>query len=454
MAHVMDRAVEGLQRVPTEPKVIAVEGVNISITPAAVERAMAKARRSASTHNEQRTPFVLAMLDDLVRQYAKGRGLGAEDDYHYLYEDVRSHREVRIALNLAWMPTTAHGLLEKLYARPELLRRYTPKFSEAERELLHREPGSPWTISDVPLLDELAELLGLHEEAEARRARIEEAAREREQLDFAQEAIESQALGGGLVNAQMLASRFTESGPTLTLAERAANDRTWTYGHVVVDEAQELSPMAWRALLRRVPMRSMTVVGDLAQRSSSVPATSWRSLMGKAGREHVRQAALTVSYRTPATVLDAASRVLMAAAPADYLPLTAARDLPDALATTRGHWRDVLVDVVRAELEQVGRGKLAVIAPTDQLAGVHAELAEHLGEWMTSPDGHPLRAPLVVMDAGMSKGLEFDTVVLVEPTEIQQVAVGDLYVAMTRPTTRLHGIYRDDLPEGWEADGA
>lgn len=109
----------------------------------------------------------------------------------------------------------------------------------------------------------------------------------------------------------------------------------------------------------------------------------------------------------------------------------------------------MLVDVVRAELDAVGHGKVAVIAPADQLAGVHAELTEHLGEWMTSPDGHPLRAPLVVMDPTMSKGLEFDTVVLVEPTAIQQVAVGDLYVAMTRPTTRLHGVYRDELPEGW-----
>ena len=449
MAHVMDRAVAGLQRLVTEAHTITVEGIPLAITPEAMQRAAAKALRSAGTHNEQRTPFVLSMLEDLVRQYAVGRGLGEDDEYHYLYEDVRSHREIRIALNLAWMPTTPHGLLEKLYSRPELLRRYTPKFSEAERALLFREPGSPWTISDVPLLDELAELLGPHEEAESRRARMEDEAREREQLNFAQEAIESQSLGGGLVDARMLASRFTASGPSLTLAERAANDRTWTYGHVVVDEAQELSPMAWRALLRRVPMRSMTVVGDLAQRSSSTPASSWRSIMGKAGREHVRQAALTVSYRTPATVLDAASRVLRAAAPSDYLPLTAARDLPDALATTRAHWRDVLVEVVRAELESVGTGKLAVIAPGEQLAGVRAELAEHLGEAMVSPDGHPLRAPLVVMDASMSKGLEFDTVVLVEPLAVQHGAVGDLYVAMTRPTTRLHAIYRDELPEGW-----
>lgn len=449
MANVAERAVRGLQRVPAVAQHITIEGITLTLTPEAFSRAMSRARRSAPTHNEQRTPFVLAMLENLVSQYARGRGLSEEDDTSYLYEDVRSNREVRIALNLAWMPTTAQDLLEKLYARPALLEQYAPRFTQAERDLLAREPGSSWSISDIPIIDELAELLGPHEEAEARRSRLAEQASAREALSYAQQAIEAQDLGDGLVNAAMLASRFTTTGPRLTLAEKAAGDRTWTYGHIVVDEAQELSPMAWRSLLRRVPLRSMTVVGDLAQRSSAERATSWRSIMGKAGREHVRQAALTVSYRTPETVLSAASAVLMAAEPGDYLPLTAARDVPDALAATRGHWRDVLVPVVRAELADIGRGKIAVITPTDQVAGVRSALLEHVAYAMHSPDGHPLRAPLMVLDAPASKGLEFDVVVLVEPTQIADHSIGDLYVAMTRPTRRLVAIYRDELPEGW-----
>lgn len=449
MANVVERAVQALQRVPAEAREITIEGITIAITPAGVTKAMSRARRAAQTHNESRTPFVLAMLEDLVRQYARGRGLDDEEDYSYLYEDVRANREVRVALNLCWMPTTPHGLLEKVYARPDLLERFAPKFTQAERELLYREPGSAWTVSDVPILDELAELLGPHEEAESRRARMEEQANAREQLEFAQTAIDAQDLGDGMVNASMLAARFSQRGPRLSLAEKAGGDRTWTFGHIVVDEAQELSPMAWRALLRRCPLRSMTVVGDLAQRSSSVPATSWRSLMGKAGREHVRQAALTISYRTPATVLEAAGAVLRAAAPGDYLPLTAARNVPDALVMTRGHWREVLADVVKGELRGLGRGKMAVIAPSDQVSGVRGELAETVGEALVSPDGHPLRAPLVVMDAPGSKGLEFDVVVVVEPAQIAAVSVGDIYVAMTRPTRRLHAVFRDELPEGW-----
>ncbi|HHW84055.1 MAG TPA: AAA family ATPase, partial [Actinomycetales bacterium] len=147
MANVVERAVKALQRVPAETQKIVVEGVTIEVRPETVRAAMTKARRSASTHNEARTPFVLAMLEDLVKQYAAGRGLDESDDYQYLYEDVRTHREVRIALNLCWMPTTPHGLLEKLYARPDLLERHSPKFNRQERGLLHREPGAPWTIS-------------------------------------------------------------------------------------------------------------------------------------------------------------------------------------------------------------------------------------------------------------------------------------------------------------------
>ncbi|SNU01251.1 DNA helicase IV [Ruaniaceae bacterium KH17] len=447
MSDAMERAVQALQRVPDGVEKVEVDGVTLEIRPETLRAAMGRAHRAASTHNEGRTPFVLAMLEDLVRQYAEQTGRDEPDSY--MYEDVRTNRDVRIALNLAWMPTAPHTLLERLYARPDLLEASAPHLTRTERELLYREKGSEWTISDVPLLDELAELLGPHEEAEARRTRVAAKAAQRAAVDLAQQAIDSQDLGGGMLDAETLAARFSQSGPRLTLAERAAGDRTWTYGHIVIDEAQELSPMAWRSLLRRCPLRSMTVVGDLAQRSSSEPATSWRSVMGKAGREHVRQAALTVSYRTPKTVLDAASAVLMAGAPGDYLPLTAARDIPDSLETTRGHWRDVLVDIVRSELG----GKTAVIAPAEQLAGVRDELWQYLREEMTAPGGKALMAPLVAIDVAAAKGLEFDSVILVEPAQIAAASVGDIYVAMTRPTKRLHAIYQYELPDGWPNSG-
>src|SRR5690606_23687314 len=214
------------------------------------------------------------------------------------------------------------------YARPELLARHGRGLSREDRALLEREQGSQWTVADVPLLDELAELLGPHEGAAAARAEAEDRRRRAAEVEFAAEAISAQDLGDGLITPEILAERFHSTGPRLTTAERAAEDRTWTYGHVVVDEAQELSPMAWlavaaragegrtwpsghvvvdeaqarspmawRALLRRCPSRSMTVVGDLAQRSGHRPAAQWADVLGTAAGEHVREAVLTISYR-------------------------------------------------------------------------------------------------------------------------------------------------------------
>ncbi|MPV37074.1 HelD family protein [Georgenia subflava] len=465
MAQVLSRAVRALQRVPEAVQELDVEGVKLHLRPEDVRTAMARARRTGLPHNQARDTFALAMLDVLVREYAAARG-GDDgedaDDRAYLREDVRTARDVKVAINLCWMPTTAHGLLERLYSRPELLGRHARSLSAEDRALLRREKGAAWTVADVPLLDELAELLGPHEQAESNRTAAEARMRAAEELRYAQDAITSQGLGMGMVSAEMLAERFTATGPRLTTAERAAGDRTWTYGHVVVDEAQELSPMAWRALLRRCPSRSMTVVGDLAQRSGHRPAASWSQVLGRAASEHVREAVLTVSYRTPATVMDAATAVMTAQGAEPTYPVRAARDLPGALAVTasaRGELVATTAEVVRAELAGLddtdgpGAGRVAVIVPLGRVPAVLPALAEDPGlrAALTAPDGDPLGARVAVLDAVEAKGLEYDVVVLVEPAAVLEGGPGDLYVAMTRPTRRLHVVHADDLPAGLPA---
>ena len=99
----------------------------------------------------------------------------------------------------------------------------------------------------------------------------------------------------------------------LTVAERAESDRTWAYGHLVVDEAQEHSPMMWRLLMRRCPTRSMTLVGDVAQVGSAAGASSWGEVLDRYVPGRWRMAELTVNYRTPAQVMQLASDMLAAA---------------------------------------------------------------------------------------------------------------------------------------------
>ncbi|SPT53918.1 Helicase IV [Actinomyces bovis] len=499
---VLRRAVRSLQRVPAEPRPIEVQGTTLQLLPQDVREAISRARRSGRPHNLARETFVLYLLDCLTDQYAAATRQDASDPdtKAWIREDIRTARDARREINLCWMPTTPVGLLERLWSRPALLEELAPELSVDERALLQRQPGSLLTAADIPLVDELAELLGPSEDAEARRARLE-AKRRAADVAYAAQAIESQDLGGGLVTAEMLADRFADTGPSLTLAERARADRSWTYGHVVVDEAQELGAMAWRALARRCPVRSFTVVGDLAQYSGPHAPATWNEILtalgaapaeegaGRAasgsgqkwrsrpelgrGRRQVGgstpllQEVLTVCYRTPASIMRAAEDVAAGMGHPAVYPVKSVRDLPNCLqvddltqlAGDDSAWQAALRAAVTAELEWldeqagVGAGRLAVISTKPQeTVGVLAAIPA-LHEAMQAPDDDVLRSRLAVMDPLASKGLEFDAVVLLDPAAVGAVSPGDLYVAMTRPTRRLRVLSRQALPPGLREAG-
>ena len=336
---------------------------------------------------------------------------------------------------------------------------------------MERPAGAELTPADVPLIDELAELLGPSQDAQSHRARLE-AQRREELVSYAAQAIEAQNLGEGMVDAEMLADRVEDSGPSLTLAERARADRTWTYGHIVVDEAQELGDMAWRALARRCPVRSFTVVGDLAQYSGPNAPRSWTDVLASLGTRArtgaastpVRQEALTVCYRTPATIMEAAEDVATALGQPPVFPVRSVRDLEDCLvidapldagdAQGEDAWGQVLRTAVRQESDAldglVGRdgGRIAVITPHPEQDAALLKENPTLLQALTAPGGDVLRSRLAVMSPRLSKGLEFDVVVLADPAVIGEASPGDLYVAMTRPTRRLRVISRTPLPEG------
>lgn len=207
--------------------------------------------------------------------------------------------------------------------------------------------------------------------------------------------------------------------------------------------------MAWRALLRRNPARSMTLVGDLDQRSGHRPVRTWAELLGRAAAEHVRTARLTINYRTPSSVMHTAVRVLRAAGGAHAAPTRSARDVPDSLVVTALDRPDRPVEVVRAERAAHPDGKLAVITAPDRVQATWQLLAEHLPGDLAAPGDDVLTSPVVVLDPVTAKGLEFDVVVLLEPAQVAAGGPGDLYVAMTRPTRRLHVLHAQPLPDGW-----
>ena len=472
-ATILRRAVRDLQRVPDSPRPIVVEGTRLQLRPEDVREAISRARRSGKPHNLARETFVLWLLERLTDQMASAthRDASDADTRAWIREDIRTARDARREINLCWMPTTPVGLLERLWARPALLERLAPELDASDRALVERPAGAEPTPADVPLIDELAELLGPSQDAQSHRARLE-AQRREELVSYAAQAIEAQNLGEGMVDAEMLADRVEDSGPSLTLAERARADRTWTYGHIVVDEAQELGDMAWRALARRCPVRSFTVVGDLAQYSGPNAPRSWMDVLASLGTRArtgaastpLRQEALTVCYRTPATIMAAAEDVATALGQPPVFPVRSVRDLEDCLvidapldagdAHGEDAWGQVLRTAVRQESDAldglVGRdgGRIAVITPRPEQDAALLKEDPALLQALTAPGGDVLRSRLAVMSPRLSKGLEFDVVVLADPAVIGEASPGDLYVAMTRPTRRLRVISRTPLPEG------
>src|SRR5690606_16441779 len=240
--------------------------------------------------------------------------------------ELRGHPGLRIVVDALWPELSPQRLLADLFTSPRRIDRAAAALPPADRAALARADGDAWTVSDVPLLDEAAELLGppAAERAAARRA----ARRAADDRGYAADVLalldhdptdDDEIRAADLVHADLLAERQEEVDHR-TLAERAAADREWVYGHVVVDEAQELSDMDWRVLLRRCPTRSFTVVGDLAQRRSAAGARSWADALDRYAPGRWTHRVLTVGYRTPAEIMAVAADVLAAHDPGRTTP--------------------------------------------------------------------------------------------------------------------------------------
>jgi DNA helicase IV len=446
MADLLHRAVKSRQKVPTEPTTVDVNGEKLVVRPELIRAAMNRAWDSRKPHNLARATFNKAALQSLTRELAEQlRSHGNtvdEEDQKYLLDDLRNSYDVKVVLNTAWIPLTPERLLQDLYARPQWLASLTPRWSEEKRALLRRERDADFTISDVPLLDEAAELLGVADSATDAAAKERERQRKRD-IENAEQAIRNMDVEG-FVDAKTLAAGFEETGVRLTTAEAAASDRTWTYGHIVVDEAQELSPMQWRLLQRRGPGRSFTIVGDVAQASAAAGATTWESALGSFGSDNWRLEELTVNYRTPAQIARAAESMALA----HGLRVTQSESVREGEQPVHVHPAGDLVSVITAERAADGAAGIAVIAlEADEVA---SQLRGSFGEAVGR--GAPgLSKPIVVISPTEAKGLEFDTVIVCEPAHIVRSAdrgAALLYVAMTRPTQRLHLVTDEKLPAG------
>jgi DNA helicase IV len=464
MAKVVAAAVRDRQQVPGEPTRIVIDGHELVLTSQAVAQAREQARRSRRPHNQARAIFAREVVSALTARAAAtlgrnvlgGPNLLGQEDINDLRRELRADPAVRAVIARLWPVLTPQQLVAGLLTSKRRLAVAAPGLSAAERDALLRDRDADWTPADVPLLDEAAELLGEDDRAAAaerdRRRRLQEA--------YAQGVLDiigrdddddpEILMGADVVDASRLASRY-EDEEYLTPAERAAADRTWAFGHVIVDEAQELSEMAWRLLMRRCPVKSMTIVGDIAQTGDLAGLPSWDLALAPYVGDRWRLAGLTINYRAPAEIMDVAADVLAGIDPA----LKAPRSVRTSGATP---WRleagaaglaATVADAAVALAAQTGDGKLAVIVPPGRLD----ELAEAVGAALpqTAIGADPdLTSPVVVLTVRQAKGLEFDSVLLAEPGELlagSPRGLSDLYVALTRATQRAGVVHAGPLPK-------
>ncbi|HEU5471048.1 MAG TPA: RNA polymerase recycling motor ATPase HelR [Actinophytocola sp.] len=432
---VLAAAIADRQRLPEHPVPIELRDVTVRIDAETAEWAREEARASGLPHNEARAVFTEIVTYVLTeRAIARiGRGWLTRSDRE-AWEQLRADLIKELAQDAAF--TTALAQLWPVLTPETLL---APLLSSADRlraagadAALLRAQGDAWTVSDVPLLDELIDLLGRDKAVD----QAAEQAAERERRAHAEYAEgvfstlvsredsmddEDHLFATDLLYAEDLAERFVEYD-TRELAERAAADRDWTYRHVVVDEAQELSEMDWRVLMRRCPGRSFTVVGDLAQRRSVAGATAWDAMLEPyvPGRWVYR--ALSVNYRTPAEIMAVAAALLAEFAPGVEPPesVRATGVQPWSRRVTAAELPAAIAEFVRDEASREG---------TSIVIG---------------PPGVPGTVP-----AAETKGLEFDAVLVVAPERILADGprgAAELYVALTRATQRLGVLHHDPLP--------
>jgi len=457
-SRILREAVRLIPRLPDRDQVLQVWNRRVTLRVKDVQEALSRARRSGRPHNVARESFAMGLMELLAGRLIVEAGDASStadidpDDLRTWMSEIRDSVDARRAINLAWMPTQAPAFLRKLWSRPDLLAQANRKagtpLSLEDLSLLYRAQDKPLTISDIPLIDELEELLGTLDLASAQKRRAEEQ-REKEERERANEALKATGLGGGIVTADML-MRQTQEAPSLRpLAERARADRSWTYGHIVIDEAQDLSPMAWRCLLRRCPSRSMTVVGDLDQKRGHRRPNSWKQALGPAARAFSEEFVLSISYRTPRALTRIAQAVMAQHGTPVLYPMEAVRDVPDCYQVSHTH-KDTLKECVSQVVstmeerldheEGEGKGRICVIVPDAQAQLWHAD----------ESGASALDQRVSYLTAAGSKGLEFDSVVVVEPGAILDQGSGDLFVALTRATHDLHAVTTTQLPRGME----
>jgi hypothetical protein len=370
-----------------------------------------EAPEPGTPHNEAREQIWAELLTILMD--SRGDDVPADQ----FRKSLLQNEELRTTFNRAWPLLWAADLVADLWSVPAYLRLCAPWLDPDEVQSLQRENAQAWTVSDLPFLDAARQRLGDPEAAQRKRRLDAAVAAEREQRaqvvdNLIEAAAHDDEYGVGLVT--MLRGEdfhdalVDEAALTVFQPEQLAGP----FAHIVVDEAQELTDAEWQMLLIRCPSRSFTIVGDRAQARHGF-TESWRERLDRIGFDQVHLASLSINYRTPEEVMAEAEPVIRAVLPDANVPVSIrSTGVPVAYGSA-------------SELNSILGTWLAA----------HAEgIACVIGD-----PAFPATSRVRSLTPELSKGLEFDLVVLVDPEAFGPGIEGavDRYVAMTRATQQL-----------------
>jgi len=486
MAKVIAAAARDRERPMPRDVVVALDGYVLRLRRRDSARIVERAHARRGTHNERR-PYVASLLFDhfrreyrreLVRAYRAdrarldpdaqldlpatrsaaavidptvaamlARGEAAPPEWEdELSRRVRQLSDVRAALERMWPVLSGAELVHDLFGFEALVRSAARGLlTDAEQEMLVRERAPnvtdvAWTEADLALIDEADAILG---PPSAARPRARRRARRDPELESARQTVDELGVGGSTNAADVLA-RYGSEAPTV--GDDDGEPRT--FGHVLVDEAQDLTAMQWRMLARRCPSGSMTLVGDFGQASRPGALSSWDDVVANLPvRTAPHRVLLTVNYRTPAEIMEVANRLLPAAAPGvePARPVRSTGEFPEVVTVARHEL--VTAAAGAARRASASGGTVAVIAPQP----IHGAIATALADrGAVADDVEAIDAPIAVLSGLDSKGLEFDRVVVVEPARLvapDRAGLRLLYVVLTRATRQLVVVHADPLPE-------
>jgi DNA helicase IV len=414
MVKAIEKAVRFYEEPPAEAMTVTVGWTEIPLTADDWTEAF-EAPEPGTPHNEAREQIWEKLASILLDKHA-----GDDVPPEQFLRALRQDKELVGALNSAWPLLEATDLVGDLWSVPAYLRMCAPWLDGDEVKKLRRPNAQAWTVSDLPLLDAARQRLG---DPEAARQRLRHAAVLAAQRERMTQVVDN------LIEAAASSGADTDDGEGLVMMLRGQDAKVslvdeselptaesdllaGPFAHIVVDEAQELTDAEWQMLLLRCPSRSFTIVGDRAQARHGF-TESWQERLERIGLDRIEVASLSINYRTPEEVMTEAEPVIRTV-------------LPDANVPTS----------IRSSGIPVVHGSVA-------------ELDSVLDAWLTSHDegiacviGDPtFRATPRVrsLPPELSKGLEFDLVVLVDPESFGEGVEGavDRYVAMTRATQRL-----------------